>query len=202
MKLYYTSGACSLATHIAFKEAGLAFDAVSVDLKVKKTVNGADYLAINPKGAVPAIGLDNGETLTEVAVTLQYVADQKPGAHLIPAAGTLARYRVLEWLNYIASELHKGFNPLWNPKNAKEVKQAARDGLAAKFDFLSKALAGKTFLMGEGFTVADAYLYTILNWGQWTGIEVAKWPALAAYMARVAARPGVRAALVAEGLAK
>ena len=202
MKLYYTSGACSLATHIAFKEAGLAFEAVSVDLKAKKAANGGDYLAINPKGAVPAIGLDNGETLTEVAVTLQYVADQKPGANLIPAAGTLARYRVLEWLNYISSEVHKGFNPLWNPKNSDEVKKSAREGLTAKFDFLSKALAGKTFLMGEGFTVADAYLYTILNWGQWTDIDIAKWPALAVYMARVAARPGVRAALVAEGRAK
>jgi glutathione S-transferase len=202
MKLYFTPGACSLATHIAFKEAGLAFDPVKVDLKAKKTAQGADYLAINPKGAVPAIGLDNGETLTEVAVTLQYVADQKPGAGLIPAAGTLARYRVLEWLNYISSEVHKGFGPLWNPRNSDEAKQAARDGLASKFDFLSKALAGKTFLAGDSFGVADAYLYTILNWGQWTDIDMAKWPVLAAYMARVAARPGVHAALVAEGLAK
>jgi glutathione S-transferase len=202
MKLYFTPGACSLATHIAFKEAGLAFEPVKVDLKAKKTAQGADYLAINPKGAVPAIGLDNGETLTEVAVTLQYVADQKPGAGLIPAAGTLARYRVLEWLNYISSEVHKGFGPLWNPKNSDEVKKAARDGLASKFDFLSKVLAGKTFLAGDSFGVADAYLYTILNWGQWTDIDMAKWPVLAAYMARVAARPGVHAALVAEGLAK
>ena len=202
MKLYYTPGACSLATHIAFKEAGLAFEPVAVDLKAKTIANGGDYLAINPTGAVPAIGLDNGETLTEVAVTLQYVADQKPGANLMPAAGTLPRYRVQEWLNYIATELHKGFGPLWNPKNSEETKQAARDGLAAKFGHLAKVLGGKPYLMGEGFSVADAYLYTILNWGQWTDIDIAKWPVLAAYMARVAARPGVRAALVAEGLAK
>lgn len=202
MKLYYSPGACSLAPHIALKEAGIAFDAVKVDLKTKKTEAGADYRAINAKGGVPAIEMDDGQILTEVAVVLQYIADRKPEAKLAPAHGTLARYRVLEWLNYIASEVHKGFGPLWNPQSSEETKSAAKAALGARFDHLSKALEGRKFLAGDGFTVADAYLFTILGWTEYTNIDLGKWPVLAAYVEHLGARAGVRAALLAEGLIK
>ena len=200
MKLYYSPGACSLAPHIALKEAGLAFDAVTVDLKTKKTGAGADYRAINAKGGVPAIEMDDGQILTEVAVVLQYIADRKPEAKLMPAHGTLARWHVLEWLNYIASEVHKGFDPLWNSQSSEDTKTAAKGALGVRLDHLSKALEGRQFLAGDLFTVADAYLFTILGWTKYTNIDLGKWPVLAAYVERLGARPGVRDALLAEGL--
>ena len=197
MKLYYSPGACSLSPHIVLNEAGLAFDAESVDLTKKRTRFGTDYKAINPKGAVPALQLDNGQVLTEGSAIVQYIADQKPAAKLAPAAGTLERYRLQEWLNYIASEIHKGFSPMFNPKATDEWKQVIKDNLAAKFDYLSKQLQGKDYLMGT-FSVADAYLFTILGWTKYFNIDLAKWPVLAKYMERVGARPAVKVALEAE----
>ncbi len=201
MKLYYSPGACSLSPHIVLNEAGIAFDAETVDLGAKKTKSGADYKAINPKGAVPALQLDNGQVLTEGSAIVQYLADQKPATKLAPAAGTMERYRLQEWLNYIASEIHKGFSPLFNPKASDDWKQVVKDNLGAKFDYLSKQLQGKDYLMGA-FSVADAYLFTILGWSKYMNIDLAKWPVLAQYMERVGARPAVKAALEAEAKAK
>ena len=197
MKLYYSPGACSLSPHIALNEAGLAYDSESVDLASKKTRSGADYRAINPKGAVPALQLDNGQVLTEGSAIVQYIADQKPATKLAPAAGSLERYRLQEWLNYIASEVHKGFSPLFNPKATEEWKQVIKDNLGLKFDYLSKQLQGKDYLMGA-FSVADAYLFTIVGWSKYFNIDLTKWPVLVKYMERVGARPAVKAALEAE----
>ncbi len=201
MKLYYSPGACSLSPHIVLREAGLAFDVESVDLGSKKTKSGADFKAINPKGFVPALQLDNGEVLTEGAAIVQYIADQKPATKLAPPAGTMERYRLQEWLNYIASEIHKGFSPLFSPKASEEWKQIVKANLATRFDFLSNKLKGKDYLMGA-FSVADAYLFTILSWAKGLNIDLAKWPVLATYVERVAARPAVKATLEAEAKGK
>ena len=200
MKLYYAPGACSLSSHIVLRELGMPFTAVKTDLKSKKTETGADYLAINSKGAVPALELDDGQLLTENAVIVQYLADQKPDAGLAPRAGTLERYRLMEMLNFIATELHKNFSPLFNPSASPDWKQAARDNLAKRFDWLTAQLGSRPHLMGERFTVADAYLFTVLSWSKHGGIDLARWPALAAYVARVRERPKVKEALKAEGL--
>ncbi|MEO8756116.1 MAG: glutathione transferase GstA, partial [Casimicrobiaceae bacterium] len=160
LKLYYSPGACSLASHIALNEAGLAYEAVKVNLGTKQAANGADYLAVNAKGYVPALVLDDGGVLTESAVVLQFIADQNPGSGLAPAHGTFARYRLAEWLNFIATEIHKGFGPLWNAANTDAVKDAARKSLFGKFDYVDKRLASTPYLMGDTFTVADAYLFT------------------------------------------
>jgi glutathione S-transferase len=173
MKLYYTPGACSLSPHIVLREAGLDFDLEQVDLRSKQTKSGADFRAVNPKGSVPALQLDNGEVLTEGAVMVQYLADQQPAAKLAPPAGSWERVRLQEWLNYIASELHKGFSPLFNPKASEEWKQIVKANLAQRFAYLAKSLDGKKFLMGDGFTVADAYLFTILSWSKNTGVDLA-----------------------------
>jgi glutathione S-transferase len=202
MKLYYTPGACSLSPHIALREAGLAFDLEQVDLGSKRTKSGADYKAVNAKGSVPALQLDDGQVLTEGSAIVQYIADRAPEKKLAPPAGAIDRYRLQEWLNYVASEIHKGFSPLFNPKASDEWKQIVKDGLAAKFDFLSKKLDGRAYLMGDAYSVADGYLFTILTWAKPMGIDLAKWPALKAYSDRVAKRPAVQAALQAEGLAK
>jgi glutathione S-transferase len=201
MKLYYSPGACSLSPHIALREAGIAFEAEKVDLGSKKTESGADFKAINPKGYVPALKLDDGQVLTEGPAIVQYIADLKPGSKLAPASGTPARYRLQEWLNYITSELHKSVGSLFNSKMPKEWQDQVKEGIAGRFDFLSKQLEGKTFLTGDTFTVADGYLYTILTWTSHLGIDLAKWPVLKAYVERVAQRPAVQAALKAEGLA-
>lgn len=201
MKLYYTPGACSVSPHIALREAGLAFDLVKVDLKAKKTEHGEDYLAINPKGYIPALGLDNGELLCEGAAIVQYIADQKPDSGLAPKAGTLERYRLQEMLNFISSEIHKNFSPLFR-KAVPEWQQSAKDNLTKRFDFLAAHLDGKDYLFGPQFTVADGYLFTTLNWTNFVGFDMGKWPVLQAYMARVAARPKVQEALKAEGLIK
>ena len=202
MKLYYMPGACSLAPHIAFREAGLPFDLEKVDGATKKTANGEDYTAINPKGAVPAIKLDDGQVLTEGAAIQQYIADKAPGKKLAPAAGTMERYRLQETLNYIASEVHKGIGQLFNKTMPDDFKEAVKKGLAAKqFPFIEKALAGKDYLMGD-FTVADGYLFTVLNWTKFHNIDLSAFPNITAYMKRVAARPAVQEAMKAEGLLK
>jgi glutathione S-transferase len=201
MKLYYSPGACSLSPHIALREAGIAFEAEMVDLGSKKTESGADYKAINPKGYVPALRLDDGQLLTEGPAIVQYIADQNPGSKLAPASGTPARYRLQEWLNYITAELHKSVGSLFNAKMPKEWQDQVKEGIAGRFDFLSKQLGGKSYLTGDTFTVADGYLYTVLSWTGHLGIDLGKWPVLKAYVDRVAQRPAVQAALKAEGLA-
>ena len=198
MKLYYTSGACSLAPHILLEESGLDFEAVAVDLRAKTLADGGDYLAINPKGAVPALDVGDGEVLTENAVLLQYIADCSGRDDLLPVSG-LARYRVLEWLGYIATELHKGFGPLWNPTTPEEVKSATRDLLAKKFAYVEQRMAGD-YLLGDNFTAADAYLFTILRWTDLHAVDLSSFPGLTAYRQRVGARPAAARALQAEGI--
>jgi len=200
MKLYFSPGACSLSPHIVLNELGLPFKAESVDLGTKKTKSGADFRQVNPKGQVPALEMDDGKVLTEGAAIVQYLADRKPEAKLAPAPGSADRYRLQEWLNYIAAEVHKGMGPMFNPKASEEWKGVVRENMSARFDFLSNALKGKDYLMG-GFTVADAYLYTILSWTGYAKMDLAKWPVLKAYFDRVGARPAVRATLEAEAKA-
>lgn len=202
MKLYYLPGACSLSPHIALRESDLSFELEQVDTKAKKTKSGADFLKINPKGYVPVLQLDDGQTLTEAAVIVQYIADKKPEAKLLPPAGGLERYRALEWLNYVATELHKGIGALFNPNLTDPWKQVLRDGLAPKFDFLTKRLEGKSFAFGDGFSAIDGYLFTVLGWPQYVGVDLAKWPVIKGYADKIAQRPSVQAALKAEGLAK
>jgi glutathione S-transferase len=184
------------------QESGAKFDTEQVDLKTKVTKSGANYRIVNAKGSVPALQLDNGEVLTEAAIIAQYVADKNPGAKLAPTAGTPERYRLQEWLNYVASEVHKGFSPLFNPKAPDEWKAVVKELIAGKFDYLTTALKDKSYLMGEAFSAADAYLFTILNWTFPTKIDLGKWPVLKAYYDRIAARPAVQAAMKAEGLIK
>jgi glutathione S-transferase len=201
MKLYYAPGACSLAPHIALREAGIPFDLVKVDLVAKRTESGEDYKAVNPKGAVPALGLDDGSVLTENAAILQYVADQG-GGDLMPPMMSMKRYRVLEWLNYIATELHKGFGPLWNPATPADYKEATRQALAQKFDYLQAQIGDGPYLTGADFSIADAYAFVVLNWTRVHDIDLSRWPGLAAFSGRVAQRPAVQDALRAEGLVK
>jgi glutathione S-transferase len=201
MKLFYMPGACSLAPHIALCEAGLPFDLVQVD-RSKKTSTGEDYLTINVKGAVPAVKLDDGQVLTEAAVIQQYIADKAPAKKLAPAVGTPERYRLQEWLNYIASELHKGIGQLFNPAMPDDYRDTVKKGLAAKqFAHVEKNLSGREYLMGD-FTVADGYLFTVLNWTKSHKIDLSAFPNITAFMTRVAARPAVQAAMTAEGLLK
>jgi glutathione S-transferase len=202
MKLYYAPGACSLSPHIALREAGLPFDLVKVSFPAKTTQAGEDFTAINPKGAVPALKLDDGELLTEGAAIVQYVADKAPARKLAPAAGSKEHYRLVEWLNYVATELHKGFAPLWKPDTPVAYKETVKKNLANQFAFLDKELANRKFLMGDTFTVADGYLFTILNWANFHKIDLAPYPNVTAFIARVTARPAVQEALKAEGLLK
>lgn len=202
MQLYYSPGACSLATHITLREAGLPFTLTRADPKTKKLEDGSDYFAINSKGAVPALRLDNGQVLTEGVAIMQYLADQKPEANLAPRNGTIERYRLQEWLNFVTSEVHKSFSPLFNPTAAPQVHEYTRANIDKKFDWLNKQLAGRQYLLGDTFTIADAYLFAIVNWTNFTGIDLGKWPAIKEYFARVAARPQVQEAMSAEGLLK
>jgi glutathione S-transferase len=202
MKLYYSPGACSLSPHIVARETGLAIELVKVDLGTKKTSDGRDYNAINPKGYVPAIELDSGELLTEGPAIVQYLADRRPDAGLAPVAGTLERYRLQELLGYINSELHKSYGPLFNAKTSPEVRQEREAHLRKRYAPIEKALAGKPYLLGEQFTAADAYLFTITSWAKSVKLDLSDFPNLAAFQARVAARPAVQAALAAEGLGK
>jgi glutathione S-transferase len=202
MKLYYSTGACSLSPHIVLLEAGLPFTVEKVDLKTKKTAAGIDFLTINTKGAVPALQLDDGRVLTEGPAIVQYLADQKPDSGLAPRAGTFERYQLMEILNYITSELHKGYGPLFNPKISADWKASVLLNLDKKFAWLSGHLGNKTYLMGNTFMVADAYLFTVLRWSDHVGIDLTPWPVLTAYQSRVALRPKVQQALKDEGLLK
>jgi glutathione S-transferase len=200
MKLYYTPGACSLSPHIALREAGLPFTLQKVDLAKKTVETGEDYNRVNAKGSVPTLVLDNGEKLTEGPAIVQYIADQKPAAGIAPAAGTMERYRLQEWLNYITSELHKPMGSMFNPAQTAEWKEAVKAGLSKQLDWLVKQLDGKAHLMGDKFTVADGYLFTILGWAKFVNFDLSKWPSLQQYMARIGSRPKVVEALKAEGL--
>ena len=202
MKLYYSPGACSLSPHIALAEAGLSADYVKVNLRDKKTEAGDDYLKVNAKGQVPVLGLDGGETLTEGPAIVQYIADKAPDKKLAPANGTLDRYRLQEWLNLITSELHKSFSPLFSPTMSDDTKNFYREKISKTFAYVDGKLAGKDYLMGSQFTVADGYLFTILRWAIAMKFDLAQWPNLNAYMDRVGARPKVKEAMLAEGLIK
>lgn len=202
MKLYYAPGACSLASHIALHETGLAFEIEKVDFATKKTASGEDFNQVNPKSYVPAIRLNDGSILTEGGAILQYIADQQPDARLAPEAGTMERYRLQEWLTFIGTEIHKMFSPLFNKAATEEVKNNARNLLAKRLGYVETQLADKPYLMGDKFSVADAYLFTVVRWSSFTGLDLDPFPRLKEYMARVAARPKVQAAMKAEGLLK
>lgn len=202
MKLYYSPGACSLSPHIVAREAGLPLTLVRVDTKTKKMADGGDYWAVNGKGSVPTLELDDGSRLTEGPAIVQYLADRAPEKQLVPAAGTMERYRQQEWLNFITSEIHKQFSPLFDPSTPDEAKQKQRDKLAGRFDWIVKQLGDRPFLTGDTFSAADAYLFTLLNWTKWTAIDLARWPLLQQYVARIAGRPEVQAAMKEEGLIK
>jgi glutathione S-transferase len=202
MKLYYAPGACSLSPHIVLLEAGLEATLVKVDTKTHKTEDGGDYYAVNPKGYVPLLELDDGDRLTEGPAIVQYIADRNPGSKLAPAAGAMERYHLQEWLNFITAELHKQFSPLFQPTTPAEYKEMLKEKIGKRFDWVAQQLQGKDYLMGSTFTVADAYLFTMLSWVKHVGIDLSRWPVLTAYQLRVAARPKVREAMIAEGLIK
>lgn len=200
MKLYYKAGACSLSPHIALLEAGLAFELEAVDLKTKLTASGADFTAINSKGYVPALVLDNGKVLTEGAAIVQYIADFKPESGLAPANGSEARYELQSWLSFISTELHKPFGSLFNPAQSADWKAAAQALLNKRLDWVATQLGEREFLLGDRFTVADGYLFTVLGWANIVGFSLDAWPNLQTYLARIGARPKVIEALKAEGL--
>jgi glutathione S-transferase len=202
MKLYYSPGACSLSPHIALLEAGLPYDLVKVDLKTKKLENGDDYLKVNPKGQVPALGLDNGDLVTEGPVIVQMIADKASDKNLAPARDSAERYKLQEWLNFTTTELHKNFSPLFQPAIPDEVKAFFRDRIMGKFKYVDGALVDHDYLMGKQFTVADGYLFTMLSWADRMKFDLAALPNLVAYKARVGARPKVQEALTKEGLMK
>jgi len=202
MKLYYSPGACSLSPHIVLREAGLAFDLVLASTKTHKLADGSDYYGINPLGYVPLLELDDGTRLREGPAIVQYIADQVPTRNLAPANGTLPRYRLQEWLTFIGTEVHKAFSPLFFPAMPEEGKQIYRDRLASRFQWIDGQLAGKAYLMGEHFSVADAYLFTVTNWAKPMNIDLSAYPNLVAMRDRVAARPAVQEAMKAEGLLK
>jgi glutathione S-transferase len=200
MKLYYAPGACSLAVHIVAREAGISLGLDKVDLANQTTQSGQSYRSINPKGYVPAIALDDGSVFTEVAAIIQYLADHGSGSNLAPANGTMERYRLIEWITFISSEIHKGFGPLWNPSTPEAVRAAAKEKLATRFAYLDKTLATQPFLTGGTFTIADAYLFTVVNWTNFHHMDLSPFPHLQAFQNRVASRPKVQEALEAEGL--
>ncbi len=202
MKLYYSPGACSMSSHIVLRETGATFEAVKVDLGTKKTEQDADYLAINPKGAVPALQLDNGEVLTECAVIAQYVGDHAQGSDIMPKAGTMERYREAEWLNWIASDFHKPMGSLFNKDMAAKAGDLIRANITRRATTLDSHLAKHEYLVGDRFTAADAYAFTVLNWAGIVGFDLAPFTHIGPYMARIAARPAVQATLKAEGLIK
>lgn len=203
MKLYFSPGACSLAPHIVAHELGIAVETEKVDGKAKKTASGADFWAINPKGYVPALALDDGQVLTEGPVISQYLADQKPGSGLAPANGTLERYRLQELLGYINSEIHKTYSPLFSDATAEETRNERKEYLKKRYALIEGLLgAGKPYLTGDTFTIADAYLFTVTNWARIVKLDLSGFPQLLAFQERVAARPAVQAAMKAEGLLK
>jgi glutathione S-transferase len=200
MKLYYAPGACSLSPHIALLEAGLPYDLVKVDLRAKKLENGDDYLKINAKGQVPALALDSGELVTEGPVIVQMIADKAPGKNLAPGRDSAERYKLQEWLNFINGELHKNIGPLFNPALSDETKSVFKDRAIGKFKYADSQLAGRDYLMGKQFTVADAYLFVMLTWAEKMKFDLSGLNNLMAYKDRVSARPKVQEALVKEGL--
>lgn len=202
MKLYYSPGACSLSPHIALREAGLPFQLVMASTKTHKLADGTDYYTINPLGYVPLLELDDGQRLAEGPAIVQYVADQVPAARLAPPNGTMERYRLQSWLTFIGTELHKTFSPLFNPAMPEEAKAISRSRLGERFKYVDSQLEGRDYLMGETFTVADGYLFTVTNWCKFVGIDISALKHLDAFMARVGARPAVQEALKAEGLLK
>ena len=202
MKLYYAPGACSLSPNIVAHEIGEPLQLEKVDLGSKKTASGGDYWAINPKGSVPALELEDGSVLTEGPAIVQYLADRKPDAQLAPKNGTMERYRLQEWLGYINSELHKSYSPLFNPKTPDETRTDRLEYLKKRYGFVEQSLATGSYLMGDTFTAADAYLFTVTNWAKTVKLDLSGFPNLLAYQKRVAARPAVQAAMKAEGLLK
>ena len=201
MKLYYSPGACSLSPHIVLREAGLSFEPVLASTKTKKLQDGTDFYTINAKGYVPVLELDNGERLTEGPAIVQYLADQVPAKHLVPPAGTMARYRIQEWLNFITSELHKGLGFMFGPAG-DDAKALMRGRASDRLKWVDQQLEGKQYLMGDSFSVADAYLFTVTNWTKHVGIDISSLKNLGAFMTRMAARPAVQEAMKAEGLLK
>lgn len=206
MKLYYSPGACSLAPHIVLNEIGATFQPEKVDLRAK-TYSGGDYRKVNPKGSVPVIGLPSGENLTENAVILQYLADHKPEAKLLPPAGAMARYRTLEMLNFITTDIHKTYSILFaagrmvsQPEGLDQLKRAARETLTAKYEVVAKALENSEYLMGPGFSLPDAYLYVVTRWSKMLEVDLSKYPAIAKFMTRMESRPAVQKSLKEEGL--
>lgn len=202
MRLFYTSGACSLSPHIVAQEAGIELGLQKVDLKTKTIATEGDYLAINPKGYVPALELDDGEILTEGTVIVQYLADLKPGKGLAAPAGTMARYRLQEWLAYINSELHKSYSPLFRPDTPAETRAERHDYLKRRYGLVEQQLEGRAYLLGDSFTAADAYLFTVTSWADIVKLDLSSFPNVRAFQERVAARPAVKAAMRAEGLIK
>lgn len=200
MKLYYSPGACSMAVHIVLNEGGFSFDKEQVDLASKKTASGADFTAINPNGYVPALMLDNGEVLTEAVVILAWLADQAPERRLAPAAGSMERYRLQEKLNFLTTELHKGVGSLFNPRMREDWRTQVKAGLGKRLDYIAGLLQDRQYLMGDEFSIADAYLFTILGWSGLVKLDLSPWPVLASYSARIAERPAVQATMKAEGL--
>jgi len=202
MKLYFSPGACSFSPHLALREAGIDFELVKVDLKSHTLVSdGSDFRRINPKGYVPVLELDNGKRLSEGPAIVQYIADLKPDAGLAPKAGSFERYQLQEWLGFINSEIHKNFSPLFNPNTSEEAKANTRQNLGNRLTYVSEQLGTNDFLMGSQFTVADGYLFTVLNWSQWTGIDLSQWPTLVAFQERIGKRPSVQEARAAEAAA-
>ena len=202
MKLYYSPGACSLSPHIVLRELGLPYEPVLASTKTHKLVDGTDYYTINPKGYVPLLELDDGQRLSEGPAIVQYLADQKPASGLIAAPGSMARYRQMEWLNFVSSELHKSYSPLFNAAMPEEGKEVFRERLRGRYKYLNQQLEGKSYLMGDSFSVPDAYLFTVTNWAPRVGVDLADQPHVQAFMARVSARPAVQEAMKTEGLIK
>jgi glutathione S-transferase len=202
MKLYYSNGACSMAPHIVLRESGLPFDLVRASTKTHQLDDGTDFYTINDKGSVPVLELDSGERLTEGPAIVQYIADQVPAMNLAPANGTMARYRLQEWLNFITSELHKSYGPLFRPTTPEDFKVITKQGLTTKYALVDKWLTGKNYTMGDTFSVVDAYLFTVTSWASYVGLDLSQFKNVGAFMARMAARPKVQDTLVAEGLAK
>jgi glutathione S-transferase len=202
MKLYYSPGACSLASHIALYETGLPFETDQIIKTTKMTFGGENFMHLNPKGYVPAIKLNDGSVLTEGAAVLQYIADQTPDSGLAPKAGTMERYRLQEWLTFISSEIHKSFSPFFNKDASDDTKNIARNNLNKRLPLVEAQLAKTPYLMGDHFTVADAYLFVVVGWSKHAGFDLGPFPKIQEYLARIAARPAVQAALKAEGLIK
>ena len=202
MKLYYSPGACSLSPHIVLRELGLPYEPVLASTKTHKLVDGTDYYTINPKGYVPLLELDDGQRLSEGPAIVQYLADQKPASGLVAAPGSMARYRQMEWLNFVSSELHKSYSPLFNAAMPEEGKAVFRERLRGRYKYLNQQLEGKSYLMGDSFSVPDAYLFTVTNWAPRVGVDLSDQPNVQAFMARMAARPAVQGAMKTEGLIK